>query len=194
MAIFRQIYPDFWADPKIVDDFTPEDKYFYLYLMTNPHTNLCGCYEVSIRQMAWETGYNEDSIGRLLRRMMEVHKVIRYDAVTREVLIHNWHKYNWTKSPKLLKSVEIACQDIKNESFRSYVINLIQEEEKKYPMDTLSNSKTYPMHTPVTVTVSDTVSVSDGKKNKNRKVASYMERSTPSKPIGMEYINGIHGT
>ena len=52
MASYRNISMDFWTDSKVVDDFTPEDRYIYLYCMTNPHTNLCGCYEVSIKQIA----------------------------------------------------------------------------------------------------------------------------------------------
>lgn len=51
MASYRNISMDFWTDSKVVDDFTPEDRYIYLYCMTNPHTNLCGCYEVSIKQI-----------------------------------------------------------------------------------------------------------------------------------------------
>lgn len=57
MANYRNISMDFWQDSKVVDDFTPEDRYMYLYCMTNPHTNLCGCYEISVKQMANETGY-----------------------------------------------------------------------------------------------------------------------------------------
>ena len=49
MAIYRNVQTSFWTDVKIADDFNPEDRYFYLYLFTNPHTNLCGCYEVSVR-------------------------------------------------------------------------------------------------------------------------------------------------
>ena len=64
MASYRNISMDFWTDSKVVDDFTPEDRYIYLYCMTNPHTNLCGCYEVSIKQIANETGYNNDSVER----------------------------------------------------------------------------------------------------------------------------------
>ena len=51
MAIFRQVHTQFWSDPKVLDDMTPEDRYFMLYLMTNPHTNACGCYEISKRQI-----------------------------------------------------------------------------------------------------------------------------------------------
>ena len=66
MAVFRTISNSFWTDSKVDDTFTPEDKDFYLYLLTNPHTNICGCYEISNKQMSRETGYNEDTIKRLI--------------------------------------------------------------------------------------------------------------------------------
>lgn len=31
MANYRNISMDFWQDSKVVDDFTPEDRYMYLY-------------------------------------------------------------------------------------------------------------------------------------------------------------------
>ena len=101
MANYRNISMDFWTDSKVVDDFTPEDRYIYLYCMTNPHTNLCGCYEISVKQMANETGYNTDSVRHLLRRLDNSHDVLRYDAGTKELLILNWWRYNWTASDKL---------------------------------------------------------------------------------------------
>ena len=62
MASYRSVYTTFWTDTKVSDDFTPEDKYFMLYCLTNNYTNLCGCYEISIKQMAIDTGYNEETI------------------------------------------------------------------------------------------------------------------------------------
>ena len=56
MAKGRLVSTSFWTDSKIVDDFLPEDKYLYLYCLTNPHTKLCGCYEVSVKQISDETG------------------------------------------------------------------------------------------------------------------------------------------
>ena len=82
MARYRNVSTSFWEDNKIVDDFTPEDKYIYLYCMTNPHTNLCGCYEISLKQIAYETGYNTDSVERLLKRLDMTHEVIRYRRET----------------------------------------------------------------------------------------------------------------
>ena len=87
MALYRTISMSFWTDSKIIDDFTPEDRYFYLYLFTNPHTNLCGCYEISFRQMVVEVGYSRESIENLVRRFEEYHKVISYSKETKEILL-----------------------------------------------------------------------------------------------------------
>jgi hypothetical protein len=89
MAIYRNVQLSFWTDNKVEDDFTPEDKYFYIYLLTNPQTNICGCYEVSYSQMTRQTGYNKDTIIRLLERFDKVHKVIKFDSETKEM-----HKAN----------------------------------------------------------------------------------------------------
>ena len=121
MASYRNISMDFWTDSKVVDDFTPEDRYIYLYCMTNPHTNLCGCYEVSIKQIANETGYNNDSVERLLKRLDGAHNVIRYSAQTKELLILNWCRYNWSASEKLNKPLLSEIRRVKNDRFREYL-------------------------------------------------------------------------
>ena len=165
MAVYRNISLSFWTDSKIEDNFTPEDKYFYLYLLTNPHTNLCGCYEISKKQIAYETGYNRDTVSRLLDRFSNVLKVICYDGTTNEVLILNWSKYNWTRSQKFLKAVAKDIAMIKNKQFMEYVDNLVKNvdnpndgygiSDNGYPTDTTV------LYCTVTDTVTDTGTVSD---------------------------------
>lgn len=169
MAIYRNVHLTFWSDTKIVDEFTPEDKYFYLYLMTNPHTNLCGCYEISIKQISREMGYTQDSVESLIKRFSEIHNVIRYDFQNKEILLLNWSKYNWTKSAKFTTALEKEVDSIKNTVFKEFVTNKI------YGIDTVSSIDGYPMHTTVTVSDTDTVSDSDsitdtetGKGNKSK--------------------------
>lgn len=148
MAIYRNVSLSFWEDNKIVDNFTYKDKYFLLYLLTNPHTNLIGCYEVSIRQMSNELGLDKSEVEELLTRMEQVHKVILYAEETKEILIKNWHKYNWTKSEKLLKKVESLIQYIKSEKLR-------KELEKILERYRVSIGYPYPRYTSVSVSVSD---------------------------------------
>lgn len=155
MAYYRQIYVTFWTDSKVEEDFTPEDKYFYLYLLTNAHTNLCGCYEIGKRQMSNDTGYTVDVIERLLSRMSELHNVIRYNEQSKEVLLLNWHKYNWSKSDKLLKGVANEIERVKCPEFQKILLSYLAFYG--YDVDTVSIGYTYPMDTSVTVSVTDTV-------------------------------------
>lgn len=125
MAIYRTIQMSFWTDTKVVDSFTPEDKYFYLYLMTNPHTNLCGCYEVSMKQISDETGYTKETVEKLIERMEETHKVIRYSKQSKEILILNWSKYNWTTSNDFLRSLCKSISTIKDMDFKAYLEEVV---------------------------------------------------------------------
>lgn len=125
MAIYRNVSMNFWTDSKVDDEFTPEEKYFMLYLLTNPHTNILGCYEISMKQMERETGYNMDTITRLIGRMQDTHGVIRYDATTKEILIVHWSKYNWQKSDKVLKALVDAASCIKSASFKKYIADTV---------------------------------------------------------------------
>lgn len=131
MAIFRTVSLEFWTDPKVDDDFTPEDKYFYLYLITNPHTNISGCYEISKKAIERETGYTWDTVSRLLTRMMNVHDVIRYDETTKEVLILNWGKYNWGSSSKVKTAVVSWANKVKNRFFREYILSAVESNDFK---------------------------------------------------------------
>lgn len=129
MAIYRNIQMSFWTDSKIMDDFTPEDKYFYLYLLTNPHTNLAGCYEISLKQLTGETGYTEDRIMKLIDRLENIHGNIRYSRETKEILVLNWSKYNWTNSEKFKKSLTNDLSKIKDERFKQYLVNIISGKD-----------------------------------------------------------------
>ena len=136
MAIYRTISLSFWTDSKIIDDFTPEDRYFYLYLFTNPHTNLSGCYEISTRTMVNETGYSKDTIERLLERFKNTHKVLDYCQDTKEVMLINWHKYNWTTSEKFRKALGVEIEKIKNEKFKKYLRDQFNGTLYRYGIDT----------------------------------------------------------
>lgn len=114
----------FWTDSKVVDEFSPEDKYIYLYCLTNPHTNLCGCYEISLRQISSETGYTADAALKVIQRLDTAHNVIRYDAGTKELLLLNWHKYNWSGSDKLNKPLLEEIKTVKSDGFRRYLAGL----------------------------------------------------------------------
>ena len=172
MAIYRNISLSFWTDAKVDDSFTPEDKYMFLYLLTNPYTNLCGCYEISTKQISHQTGYNEDSVTRILNRLERTHDVIRYNNETKEILILNWGKYNWTKSDKLVKPIKGAIDKIKHTPFREYLTGVFEcfsnlSIPYQYPTDTVSIPYPYPTDTTVSVSVTDSIDSIDNTTNTN---------------------------
>ena len=59
--------------------------------------------------------------------------MIDYDYETKEILILNWHKYNWTKSPKFEVSLKKYANEIKNEKFRNHILS----SYKQYTSDTV---------------------------------------------------------
>lgn len=155
MALYRTISIGFWTDSKVTDEFTPEDKLFYLYLFTNPHTNLAGCYEISHKQMAFEIGYSVESIRTLIERFERTYNVIRYSEKTKEILLINWHKYNWTTSEKFRKPLEKEIGKVKQPEFKEYLSRLFEGEET-YGIDTVSEKTGYPIDTSNTNTNTNT--------------------------------------
>ena len=175
MAVYRNISLSFWTDSKVEDTFTPEDKYMYLYLLTNPHTNICGCYEVSVKQISRQTGYNDEMVERILDRLETMHNVLRYCRNTKEVLIINWGKYNWTKSEKLTKPIRAAIAGIKCVPFQDYVTKLYDELESA---DTVSIPYGYPIDTTgidTTVSVSVTDTTTKGIAKGEQEFATFWE-------------------
>ena len=193
MAIYRNVQLGFWTDSKVTDDFTPEDKYFYLYLLTNPQTNICGCYQISYSQMENQTGYNRETINRLIERFEKIHNVIRFCADTKEILILNWHKYNLSKSEKTLVGAESVANYIKTPEFKEYVFHVIDCIRN----DTPCMGYQCPIQASVSVSVSDTVSDSDisGRQIKGQKRESttgMLERLLEEINISeylLEYVN-----
>lgn len=142
MALSRSVRLSFWTDSKVIDDFTPEDRYFFLYLMTNPHTNLCGCYEISKKQISDETGYTKEVIEKLIKRMSDTHDVIRYSEKTKELIILNWGKYNWTDSSKLRIALEREVENVKEAEFKRFLTEMMNADDTvsiPYPY-TIDNS------------------------------------------------------
>lgn len=126
MAIYRNVQLSFWTDNKVLDDFTPEDKFFYIYLLTNPQTNICGCYEFSYSEISKQIGYSKETILRLLERFEKEHEIIKFDKKNKEILILKWYKHNWSTSEKTLVGVENVAKYIKTQEFKEYVLNIVE--------------------------------------------------------------------
>jgi DnaD/phage-associated family protein len=130
MAKYRMVRVDFWKNPIALEEMTPEDKYFYLYLLTNTNTTQIGIYRITKKQMAFDLGYSIESVQSLMERFIQHHKLIRYNPETRELAIKNWGKYNLHKAGKpVMDCVKTELKDVEDTSLISYVSEAIKKEE-----------------------------------------------------------------
>lgn len=112
MAIFRKVHVTFWSD-SFVQDLTPEQKFFYLYLLTNDKATIAGVYEITLRQISYQTGYNIETVEKLVGFFTEKGKIM-FSRDTNEIAIKNWGKYNGSDSPKVRTLVSRVINSVKN--------------------------------------------------------------------------------
>ena len=146
MAKYRHVYCGFWTD-SFIETLTPEDRYFYIFLLTNPYTTQIGVYEMSEKKMVDMTGYNLEAVKALLKRFVGYGK-IAYNSDTKEIAILNWGKYNLNKGGKpvedcitselktvkdlsLLKMVETGIESSKIRGLYDTFTSRLRDEDKK---------------------------------------------------------------
>lgn len=132
MAKFRKIETRFWSDTYIQEEMSAEDKYFYLYLMTNEYTKQIGIYSISKKQMSFDLGYSIESVKALLQRFENHHKLIKYDSETREIILLNWAKNNLNVGGKPIQDlIKKEIKEIKNKDFLFLMYENCPENELK---------------------------------------------------------------
>ena len=148
-GLYRQFYSSFWSDPSIVDSFSPEDRYFYMYLITNEHTNLCGIYEISLKQISFDTGYSPETVKALIDRFQGHLKRIHYNPETHEMAILNWAKYNYPDKTtdnrfvcikeelRTVKDRGLVLQVIGNavDLIKAALVDMLPEQHEEYPLN-----------------------------------------------------------
>ncbi len=129
---YRKVHESFWTDPDI-EDLTPEQKYFYLYLLTNPRCNQIGLFEFSVKRAVYETGYNHETVQKLLEFFEGIGK-IRLSRKTKEIVICKFYYHNKSNSPKVLAHVDELLSKVKDTVLIQYIYSMhtaSQEEEEE---------------------------------------------------------------
>ena len=106
-----QISCSIWEDDNFLAK-TPEFKFFWLYMLTNRHIDICGVIHIADVTISKETGFSLDAVKGFKIAFKEMTKQIDYDDSTNEILILEWYKANWTNSPKFKEGLLSAMQGI----------------------------------------------------------------------------------
>jgi len=111
----RVVSTVFWEDEKVVDMFSPEDKYFMLYLLTNPRTTSIGIYALPVKIAAFDLGYSIESVKVLLERFENKYKMIVYSKEQQEVAVLNTLRYSISKGGKPIEDMVLReIEKVKN--------------------------------------------------------------------------------
>jgi len=98
--IARIVRVSFWDDKLVLNEFSPEDRYFWLYLLTNPYTTQLGIYELPVKIAAIHLGYSQDVVRVLLERFQNKYGRIKYNPDTSEIAIKNFLRHSIIKGGK----------------------------------------------------------------------------------------------
>lgn len=129
-AVKRIVSTSFWEDDKVINEFTPEDKYFMLYLLTNPHTKQIGIYSLNVKQASFELGYSTESVKSLLERFENKYQIIKRSKTTSEIALKNYLCYSVVKGGKpVYDLLEKELKTIKDKSLIKYIFNELENRE-----------------------------------------------------------------
>ncbi len=122
----RVISTSFWEDDKVVEEFSPEDKYFMLYLLTNPHSTQLGIYQIPKKTIAFEIGYSKEAVDILMDRFENKYQVLKYNKETKEIAIKNYLVHSIIKGGKPVEDLLLKeLREVKDDSLINYVFNNI---------------------------------------------------------------------
>jgi hypothetical protein len=135
MSIHKQIQEKFWQN-EFVLGLQPEERYFYMYLITNTMTTLCGIYKFSLKLAELETGLSSEVIEKHLRTFESYGKLI-ISKTTKEIMIVNWFKHNFKSNKKTIVSINKELREVKDKEFLKQLFEICTQ--RQYPVEELFN-------------------------------------------------------
>lgn len=162
MATQRYISTSFWDDAW-VQSLSPDEKLFYIYLLTNPLTNIAGVYQITDRRISFDIGFSEETIVKMWSRFDAGGKAVR---IGEWVVIPSWPKHQrWEKSQKIQSGIESILKNLPTSVFKT-----LENIGYQYPIDRVSIPQAYPSNYIDTDTDTDIDSESSTPPPKSEKV------------------------
>jgi hypothetical protein len=140
MATQRYISTSFWDDSWI-QTLDPSEKLLYLYLMTNPLTNIAGVYKITIRRICFDTGFNDTTIKHILEKFNKAGKAYLVDEY---IILPSWPRHQkWESSTKIKEGIISVLKGLSKEIIEKLIF-LKYDFDLSIVSDTLSIPYTYP--------------------------------------------------
>lgn len=112
MSKNRLVNTKFWSD-SYVSELDPIEKLLFIYLFTNPFTSLSGIYEITLKQIALDTGIDKEMIIKIINRFTRDKKAVYSNGF---IGLKNFIKHQNQGSPKIKKGIELSLEQIPRET------------------------------------------------------------------------------
>ncbi|WML36746.1 hypothetical protein [Clostridium sp. OS1-26] len=87
MASYRQLQTEFWQDDFVME-LTPEERYFYVYIMTNSKTKQCGIFKVVKKLISLELGYDVETVNKPIKKFIDYGKILLCSKTNEPMIIN----------------------------------------------------------------------------------------------------------
>ena len=125
MRDFSKVSPSIWRSKKFRATKDPMCKMVYLYLLTCPHGNSAGCFDIDPLYASADLETTPEAFREAINRLCEV-GLIEWDGDENTVWIVQWEEFNKPTNPKhaagLLSQLEQASSEkLKSKCFHAFM-------------------------------------------------------------------------
>jgi hypothetical protein len=135
MSMYKQIQEKFWQSDFVLE-LKPEERYFYMYLITNTMTTHCGVYKFNLKLAELETGLTPEVIEKHLSTFESRGKIV-ISKTSKEIMIVNWFKHNFKSNKKTIASINKELKEVKDKEFLKQLHEIC--ERRQYPINEIFN-------------------------------------------------------
>ena len=108
MAKNRYVNTHFWNDAYI-SELDPIEKLMFIYFLTNSFSNIAGVYEISLKQIALDTGIDKEMIIKIIDRFSRDKKIFYFNSY---IFIVNFASHQDQGSEKIKSGIKRVFDEL----------------------------------------------------------------------------------
>lgn len=128
----------YWNDG-FVADLDPVEKLLFIYFLTNEHTNIAGIYELPLKVIALETGFEIGMVKKIMSRLKE-----KVRHVNGYVVVRNWLKHQSYESADTKTGIRNVLKGLDKE----WLNKLVEKKLYHIPEDLAEGAYRVPTGSP----------------------------------------------
>lgn len=127
MREFSKVSPTVWRSKKFRALPDMECRHVYLYLLTCPHANSAGCFDIHPLYAAADLGLTEERFRYCIETLSNT-CLVEWDGDENTVLIGNWVEFNGPQNPKHALGILSQLAQVSSDSLRTKAFQELRAE------------------------------------------------------------------